>query len=271
MKFRFSLCLLVIVALVVSIRIAHSQIPPDKTTLPSNSEKCHLTFGLTEWKPGQYTNASGELVGVQIDLIRTIAQNINCEISFVEDSWINILEKLRNGEVDFTGNATPSKKRREYGLFSIPYHQDLFTIYVLAEAREKFNFETFSGLKLAGFNLGLTEDYIYGQEIKSWKNDKKYAKYLSYASSTDDNMERLFRKEIDGVLEDPFTISYRMRAHDLKLRVLPLPVRSVGLEVCFMFSKKTIEQKFVERFNLALKQIKMSPQFHSIWSDPEAK
>ena len=242
------------------------------TLLASNdkpSTPCSLNYGLTEWKPLQYTNNQGKIKGLQIDLIEAIATSLNCKLNFIKGNWNENLDKIRLGSVDFTANATPSDSRRQFAYFSEPYRRDSFAVFVRMEDFEKYDAETFNALKLSKFKLGLAKQYLYGEEVESWQADTQYNHLLSYSNVAEDNFSKLINNEIDGFLVDPFVISYKLRSKDLTKRVVPLPIRTIGREVCFIFSKKTISVDFVSRFNQALNKIKNDPKYQTIWLDSQ--
>ncbi len=240
----------------------------DNQTSPTSLKKrCHLTLGWTEWKPLQYYNNRGELEGLQIDFIREIAKQMGCKLSYVEGNWQQLLDYIKSGEIDFIADATATTQRKEFALFSVPFRRDSFTVYVRTKERTKYQPYSLEQLKLMGFKLALTEGYLYGGQIELWKNDKKYNQYLSYAVTTEENMKRLSNNEIDGFVEDPLVVSYKMRSGDKELssHVSPLSFRTFGLEASFMFSKKTVSKDLVKQFNQALLKVQSNPVYQSIW------
>ena len=234
------------------------------TPIESNSP-CHLTFGWTEWKPFQYLNAQGKIEGLQIDLLRAVTSKIGCKLSFVKGSWAQLLNQIKLGEVDIIASATETKERLEHALFSKPYRTDTFAIYVRSNEREKYELGSIRQLKQSKFRLALTDGYLYGDEIESWKDDPNYKSFISYANLNEENFRRLLNGEIDGFIEVPMVVSYLIRSHELKNRVSALSFSMLGLESSYMFSKKSVSPLTVERFNQALTKIKKLPKYQSVW------
>ncbi|TQV86871.1 substrate-binding periplasmic protein [Aliikangiella coralliicola] len=251
----------------LSIKVAATSISTASISAEAHSKKCQLNYGWTEWKPLQYLDKRGKIIGLQIDLVEAIAESLNCDINFIKGRWNDNLEKIRTGEVDFTANATPSEKRKQFAHFSNPYRQDSFAVFVRMEDVEKYNAGTINALKLIDFKLGLAKQYLYGEEVEAWQSDNQYNYLLTYSAVAEDNFSKLIKGEIDGFLEDPFVISYKLRSKDLTKKVVPLPIRTTGREVCFIFSKKTVSKNFVSQFNRALTKIKNNPKYQSIWLD----
>lgn len=229
------------------------------------SQKCELSFGFTEWKPLQYLDDSGNPVGIQIDLSKAVLKEMGCEIKFDFGTWSDSLKKIESGKIDFTANATATPEREKYGIFSAPYRRDEFVIFVKQKDKKRFNAMSMDELKNSNFRLGLTRNYLYGQEIEEWQADKENKHLLSYVDLADENIQRLFNDEIDGLLFDPFEVAYKLRSKDLSEKIVPLSVKTFGREVGFIFSKKKFDRDFIEKFNKALNKVIQDPQNQSIW------
>lgn len=250
---------------VSSIAFAQPSIDESMGLNSASHSECILKYGFTEWKPLQYLNSQGKPVGLQVNLIEAVVQKAGCKIKYIPVTWDENMKKIEAGELDFTANATPSKKRESYARFSAPYRKDEFAVFVRQELKQKLNTSSIQDLVDSNFRLGLTRQYIYGEEIQRWQNDPVKNHLLSYSTRAEDNIDRLFNGDIDGFLEDPFVISYKLRSRDLNKKVVPLSIRTFGSEACFMFNKQNFSQHFMERFNHALEQVKTDPAHQTIW------
>lgn len=236
----------------------------------SPSEECILSFGLTDWPPMQYIQADGTIVGFHIELLRDILKEMKCELAFIPMvTWQQMIDSVRTGAVDFISNASPTKARKKYAFFSRPYHQDVYSIYIRSEDKNKFNAHSISELKSMKFRLALATGFFYDDKITEWENDPEYKHLLSYTDKTTDNFAKLLNNEADGFLEDPFITSYELRSRNLTNRFVPLTIQSLGLKSSFMFSKKTVSKKTFERFDKALKEIQLNLEYRNMWLDPK--
>ena len=242
--------------------LAANQVSP----LMAHAEEpnCLLTFGWTEWMPLQYLNKQGELQGLQVEFVSTIAKELGCELVFEQGSWIDLIQKIKLGKVDFISNATITEQRSQYALFSNAYREDVFTLYVRTKDLNQFSQTNIQELRSTRFRLGLTRNFLYGKEIETWQKDKKLKQYLSYADSTEENAERLISGEIDGFLEDPYVISYKLISNQLS-QISKSKITLFGHQSRFMFSRKTMTLERVERINKALEKVLLLPRFQSSW------
>jgi len=254
--------------LLLSIYFCPQVIAANQRTKPDEHSQCNLVFGLVEWRPGQYVNEAGKITGAQVELINEITSQLDCTVHYVLSTWRETLEKIEAGEIDFAGNATLVTERLRFARFSTPYHYDVFLFYVKEENIESFSLSSIEALMATGFRLGLTQDFIYGNALNVWINHPQFNKNISYESSSAINMHKLKDGDIDGLLEDPFVISYNQRTKLIEMKLLPLPIKQLGLESRFIFSKKTLSQEFVSQFDAILKDKMKSPEYNKIWFNP---
>jgi len=183
-------------------------------------------------------------------------------------SWNELLRALRHNEIDFVANATNTTERAKFAYFSIPYRSDVFAFYVFASNYDKFSSLDFQSLKAMGFRLALTHNYLYGEEIDSWKADPRYNQSLSYTSTPEAGYDLLLEGKVDGIIEDPFVVSYNLRELGISEKIKSLPFQTFGLPVSYMFNKQTVPPALVERFNQALKKVLGMPEYQTIWITP---
>ena len=190
---------------------------------------------------------------------------MGCKLIFVQGSLVNLIDRLKNGEIDFISNVTKNKQRSQYGHFSYAYREDVFTLYVRTKELSRYAQTSIEDVKLSKFRLALTRNYLYGDEIEAWQKDQKYNSYLSYADSTEENVRRLISGEVDGFLEDPYVVSYKLTRKEFSHPISKLPITIFGHKSRFMFSKKNISLSRVEHFNKVLKRVLLLPRFRTSW------
>ena len=133
------------------------------------------------------------------------------------------------------------------------------------EEFEKFNTDNIEKLKASGIKLGLTRNHLYGDDLDAWRQDPKYASNFVYSPTSVVSMERLVIGEVDGFVEDPFIVAYKKRTKIITADISRLPINLVGHKVSFMFSKKSVSPDIVDKFNKAIKELRESNEYRSIW------
>jgi polar amino acid transport system substrate-binding protein len=231
------------------------------------SSECHLNFGLADWRPLQYIDEKGQAQGFQVGLVRAIAAELGCSLTFIVGDWKEIVAGLKEGAIDFVPDATKTPEREVFANFSIPYRKDSFAIYVRKKDVQSYTNQDIDDLKKAQFRLAINRDFLYGYEIEAWQSDNNFNSSIIYSDNTEQNFGKLLSGEIDGFVEDPYVMAYLFRSAKVKKSMTTLPLLIKSHHSCFMFSKKRISSEFIQRFNLALNKVKKKPEYRISWFD----
>ena len=244
--------------------------PPSKnnraTSIASQkvSEPCELTLGWDPWEPYQYLTPDNHVRGLEIELISSMAKQINCSVKFDQDEWVVLLDKLKSGKIDMLGGASKTKAREVFAHFSEPYRHESFVLYLLSENIERYTEKSIYELMDEKFRLGVTEDYIYGDAIAEIQDKELYQAQIVSVPITEVNYYNLIQGNIDGFLEDPFVAGYTIKRKGLTSKIVASGIKVHSGDVSIMFSKVSITPERVERFNIALDDIKDSGEYQEI-------
>lgn len=225
---------------------------------------CQLTMGWDPWEPYQYLTPEDEVKGLEIDLINAMAKEANCSIRFVQKNWMSLLNDIRSGEIDMLGGASKTKAREKFALFSNTYRHESFVLYVRAGEGDKYTDKSLKQLVDAGFKLGVTQDYIYGNQVTELQDDENYKENFVSVPTTEVNYYNLLQNQIDGFLEDPFVAAYTIRRKGLQGQIEAHSIEVHSGDVAVMFSKKSVKPETVVSFNKALAKIKENGEYQKI-------
>ncbi len=235
----------------------------EKTPLPKKKE-CSLTMGWDPWAPYQYLTPDNQVNGLDVDLITAMAREAGCNLKFAQNDWMSLLSKVREGSIDLLGSASQTAARDKFALFSSPYRKESFVLYVRADQVGQHSGKSLEQLLQQKFQLGLTEDYIYGDAVSSIQDDTELAKQLTYVPITEVNYYNLTQAKIDGFLEDPFVAAYNIKSKGLSSQIAATEISVNSGDVAIMFSKKSVKQETVDAFNQGLEKIKASGEYQKI-------
>ena len=141
-----------------------------------------FVFGLeVGYKPFEYMDDSGNLVGYDIDVSKEIAKRLGVEAEAQDTNWSTVIQTMYDGGFDLIlGGMTATEKRYERVNFSIPYMNAASGIIVLKDSgisdRSDLGGKTVSAgagtpqldqLKMSADELGIS----YDGEIKSYDSD----------------------------------------------------------------------------------------------------
>ncbi len=222
----------------------------------SDDGDCDLVMGYDIWAPYHFEAPDGTVMGIEIDLIRSLLADHDCSVSFVQGDWINLLEKIKTGDIDVVPGATAVGGREDYAWFSIPYRLEQFEMFV----REDTTLPSKNLLDLAasGMKIGLTDGYFYGQLVDLVQ--QQHAEAFTYSQIAESSMLKLIDGQISLMIEDPYVVNMILHQKDWHDDIKRTGIEVANTPVSFMFSKKTTSGKQLLDFNMRLADFLASQQ-----------
>ena len=235
--------------------------PPTEATTAG----CTLTMGWDPWEPYHYMDPKGNLQGLDVELVRAMAAEAGCSVSFERDNWASLLGRIRTGEIDLISGATRTPERDEFAMFSSPYRIEEFGLFVRRDDTNVLAAESLAAMLDAGMKIGVTDAYLYGSEIEALQDDPAYEDQFIIAEVGETNATRLLDRVIDAYLEDVIvgTSIVRRRGLDADVELHPLAATG-GSEVRLMFSNASVSPEVVARFDSALTRLRESGRYEEI-------
>jgi len=225
---------------------------------------CDLTMGWDPWEPYQYLTPDNQARGLDIELISAIAAEAGCSVKFVQNDWMNLLKGIREGSIDLLGGASKTTSREEFAYFSASYRHESFVLYVRTEQVADYSGKSLAQLMSEKFRLGVTEDYLYGDEVSNMQDDPTLTAQIVTVPITEVNYYNLTQNQIDGFLEDPFVAGYTIKRKGLSKQISAFPIEVHSGDVSILFSKSSVKPETVAAFNEGLKAINASGEYEKI-------
>ena len=232
-------------------------------TEKSNQDSCELTVGWEPWEPYMYLTPGNEVSGLDIEIIKALAEENKCQIEFIQGDWKSLLEMVEDGEVDIVAGASISPSREKYALFSDAYRNEDFVLYVRAAEFDNYG-KTLQEVLDTQKIFGITADYIYGGGLDKFIDDPYYSKLFIASDFGEMNYYNLLQHKVDLFVEDPFVGAYNLNRKGLNKQIKALPVVIHSGEVHLMFSKLSMYPQQVGMFNAALSKIKKNGSYQAI-------
>lgn len=232
----------------------------------ASQNKCELTLGMSNWPPYQMLSKEGIASGLQIKLVKQIADEVGCQLRYKAMTFPQGLIALREGSIDLQMNATPSDDRAKFGHFSVPYRREFLSLYSTKKYREKCQKQSLKQLISDGFILGLQKGLVYGDELTEIQNDPVLSKKLRYVKSNVQHLKVIQEQGLDGIVDDPVVVSYRSTVNYTGDALSSCPIVVSSSPISFIFSKSTVSPQLVKRFNLAIKKIQSTEAYRKQWN-----
>lgn len=245
---------------------ATAQAPPPQTTTAEVplAKPCNLTVGWDPWEPYSYETVSGELAGMDVELMRAIAERADCTVRFKQGKWRDLLAALRVGQVDVLMAATALEERKDFAWFSDAYRNELFVQLVRVGEAEAMNGQSVADMIAAGKTVGLTDGYFYGDAVHALLADDANRERFLMAAVPELNYRRLVDGQVDVVVGDPYVATAILRRTGNANAVTRLEGEVISGPVSLMLSRSSVEQDTVTRINVALAAAKSAGELDAI-------
>ena len=237
---------------------------PDKADPAATTPQCSLRLGYDVWEPYQFVDVRGRVTGLDIELMQMIISKMNCQLSYHQGTWVELMKDLRAGDIDILLGASKTPERESFALFSAPYRTEEFTLYIRKGEREQFPQHSIREFLESGARLGVVENYVYGPTITAMQDDPTFANQFVMAIMGELNVARLLDGDIDGFLDDSFVGASMIRRKGLEDYVEPQGIVIDTGDVYVMFSRASVQEPFVLDFNQALGDIKRSGEYERL-------
>ena len=237
---------------------------PAADATPVPAEDCTLIVGWDPWEPYQYQDLGGELRGLDIELIREITARVGCKTRFLASDWASLLEMLKKGDVNMLPGATRTASRAKFAMFSDPYRDETFVLFVRAGEKGRFKADNLGELLERGFRVGVVSQYLYGEEVTALQDSAEYEDLFITVPISELNFSNLINFEADGFLEDPFVAAAVIHKKGLAEEVEAHPIAIKTREVRLMFAKASVEQSLVDAINVALQEQKSDGSYAAL-------
>jgi lysine-arginine-ornithine-binding protein len=206
-----------------------------------------------EYRPFEYVDESGEIVGFDVDLIKELAKRAGYEVELVNTKWDGIFTALAAGEFDVVASAcTITDERKQSVDFTDPYFNAGQSIAVLADNDTIKTVEDLKGKRI-GVQLGTTGDMeaskIEGAEVKRYEE-------ITLA------FQALANGDVDAVVNDTPTSADIIKANpEIKAKIVGEPFTNEFYGIAVNKGKPEIR----DALNKALAEIKADGTYDQIY------
>jgi polar amino acid transport system substrate-binding protein len=213
---------------------------------------CTLKVGWDPYEPYQYQDADGTMRGMDVEIVRDLAQNAGCNVSFTRGAWKDLLAEMKDGSIDVLMAATVTPDREAYAAFSPAYRRESFVVLTRAADATTLGNLDLDKLVKAGKHIGITDGYYYGDQVTAVIQGDESRSAFVLSPVAELNYTRLVAGELDALIDDPNVAAAIVKRKGLGEQVMRSSTDITSGDVSFMFSKKTVPAARVSKFNEAL-------------------
>lgn len=203
----------------------------------------------------------GQLVGVHIDLVRAVAEQLKINVTFDSVPWNNALEMLKQGEADAITyiNKTPDREKFAIFLEDNILSGVKFVFLTLKEHAPKIAFDGDIGKLLEAHTIVIHEEYLYNSQIDPADFIQKYDVH-----SLETIADLLLAKEYELAIVNWSAFKETFQGTQVMERVIPLSPPVYETSAYIAFSKARKRAKLAKRFGETLSAFKQMPEYIDI-------
>ena len=210
----------------------------------------------TVFKPFEYTDASGNFVGIDVDIVAAVAEDQGFQYELKSLGWDAAIAACQSGQADgMIAGASITEKRKASGwTFSDSYYDSNQTLTVPADS-DIAGFADLSG-KMVAVKTG-TQGATYAESLKD-----EYGFDLTYFEDSPTMYQAVLGGQCVGCFEDTPIMKASIKDGDLALKVLDDTASDPAPYGFAIFSEDS--QELLDMFNKGLADIKANGKYDEI-------
>ncbi|WP_346704463.1 transporter substrate-binding domain-containing protein [uncultured Agathobaculum sp.] len=210
----------------------------------------------TVFKPFEYTDASGNFVGIDVDIVAAIAGDQGFQYEMKSLGWDAAIAACQSGQADgMIAGASITDERKESGwIFSDGYYQTTQTMTV-AEDSDITGFEDLSG-KTVAVKTG-TQGATYAESLKD-----QYGFTITYFEDSPTMYQAVLGGQAVACFEDTPVMAASIKDGGLALKILE-DTANEGQPYGFAIFNED-NQELIDMFNAGLANIKENGKYDEI-------
>lgn len=210
----------------------------------------------TVFKPFEYTDAEGNFVGIDVEILAAIAEDQGFEYELKSLGWDASIAACQAGQADaMIAGASITEERKESGwIFSDGYYTCTQSMTVAADS-EIEGFEDLEG-KTVAVKTG-TQGATYAESLKD-----EYKFELAYYESSPDMYQAVIGGQAVACFEDTPIMITSIKDGNLALKVLESTANDGSDYGLAIFNAEN--QEFLDMFNAGLANIKANGKYDEI-------
>lgn len=224
-----------------------------------------LVVGWVNWQPFSYRNEQQQISGLDVELLNAIFQRANYQAKFSEMPWARVLHELKFGTVQLAMSANITTERQQYARFSHPYREEETAIVIRRQDAERWRgITTLEQLiNTPDFHIGVLKGFDYGNTFRQLMARPELQSRLQMRLRLEQLLKMLQGGRIQGFILDPHGLQ-EWRHKDELQDGLHILLRIELTPVHLMLSKKSTTETQLQQINLAIEQLKQSPDYKQI-------
>lgn len=216
-------------------------------------EKIYKIATDIDYPPFEFRDESGELKGIDVELLEALAKNQNFKYELLELGFRGSLQALDSGEVDAIFSAmTITENRKERYDFSNPYFGTGISLGVEINS----NIDSYEDLK--GKTVTVKKGTVGSEFVENLAT--KYHFHIMYLEDSLNLVNDVATLMSDACFEDTVFLKYNI-ANGVNIK---MPLKEEGYSECGVMVKKGENKELLEKINRGLISLKENGEYAQI-------
>lgn len=212
-----------------------------------------LTFwGDDQNLPVSYRNEYGEIVGIDVDVLREVASRAGFQVQIKLAPWKRVLNSLEKGRIDGAFPLAKTARREEYGIYTeVPVHSYVFSAYT----KSKFEFSYTNLNDLSNKHIGVQLGFSISDEFD--RAAKNGALDVHEVASLEQLVKLTLKDRLDILIAKPSHMSIHLAKSGLKLSEIgTVSERAYAYIVLSKKAKISNKNELIDKINHAMKAMR---------------
>lgn len=211
----------------------------------------------TRHSPPFYIINNGQMSGLDYELAKIIFNKAGITVKYDTKNpvfWKEILTQIKSGEKDFIGEATDTKERENWALFSKTYRVDSQSVVTKNSQSNSFTnaVEFIKFIKMnENLKIGIVDGVVYNSKEINELIKNPDSTILVTKNTHEQLIELLNSNMVDYIVVDTLLANQELAKMGTNSNFNIIDINST-MPLHFMFSKKTVNQDTVDKIDLAI-------------------
>jgi ABC-type amino acid transport substrate-binding protein len=217
------------------------------------------------YSPFSMKDKNGVAVGIDNVFIAKIMKRVGCEYRFEFLPWKRSLYGIEHGDIDVLPSASLTEEREAYGLFSVPYRNDVIGFVVRNGDAGRVSLGSLDDVIAQNLVIGQVRGAYRGEAFEAFATSPEGARHVIDVSVAPHGLQLLLANRIDLLLGIPAAYIAQAESQGYGDTVEEHPFLLGKEPVRLMFSKKNIAPGLVRKISDAIIAESQTAQYRALY------
>lgn len=221
------------------------------------SKPVEITIGVSTGYPPYYYEHKGELKGMCVEIVNSVARSLNLKITYNQYPWKRMLLNAKQGYVDAVMPLFRTRERDEFLYFeNLKLVDEENRLFTWKDNRINFTGD-FEAIRI--YKVGVVTGYSYGEEFDNYLHLKKVP------TESDRHLIKMFKHQrFDIGIGSKDVIIFNAKKENISDQIQFLEPYITKAPLYLGFSKAKGLEKLSKQFSIALQHFKLTEEYQAI-------